>query len=81
MIVVKVWCLSQVLLDINFHNGEYMSNRTKRDNSKEVVEFLSLQNLTDSKQVLKSMMEKFNMTYANAYYFLRKVRNSHKQAV
>lgn len=58
-----------------------MANRTKRDNSKDVVEFLSLQNLTDSKRVIKDMMDKFNMTYANAYYFLRKVRNQHKQAV
>ena len=54
---------------------------TKRDNSKEVVEFLSMQNLSDSKAVLKEMMNKFSMTYANAYYFLRKVRQQHKASV
>jgi hypothetical protein len=58
-----------------------MSNRTKRDNSKDVVEFLSLQNLSDTKTVIKDMMLKFNMTYANAYYFLRKVRSTHKASV
>lgn len=56
-------------------------NRNKRKNAKEVVEFLSLQNLSDSTVVLKAMMEKFNMSYANAYYFFRKVRKSHKEAV
>ena len=56
-------------------------NRNKRDNAKEVVEFLSMQNLTETKSVLKQMMERFNMTYANAYYFLRKVRNEHKASV
>lgn len=55
--------------------------RAKRDNAKEVVEFLSMQNLSETKSVVKQMMEKFNMTYANAYYFLRKVRNAHKASV
>jgi len=56
-------------------------DRSKRKNSKEIVEFLSLQNLSDSTVVLKNMMEKFNMSYANAYYFFRKVRKSHKEVV
>jgi len=58
-----------------------MTNRNKRDNGTEVVQFLSMQNLSDSKKVLKEMMEKFNMSYANAYYFFRKVRNQHKASV
>ncbi len=57
------------------------ATRNKRSNSKDVVEFLNMQNLSDSKTVLKNMQEKFNMSYANAHYFLRKVRNSHKAAI
>jgi len=60
---------------------ENQTNRSKRSNAKEVVEFLSMQNLSDSTVVLKEMMNKFNMSYANAYYFFRKVRKSHKDVV
>lgn len=60
---------------------ENQTSRTKRSNSKDVIDFLSAQNLTDSALVLKEMMEKFSMSYANAYYFFRKVRKSHKDAV
>jgi hypothetical protein len=57
------------------------TNRNKRKNAKDIVDFLSTQNLSDSTVVLKNMMEKFSMTYANAYYFFRKVRKSHKDIV
>lgn len=60
---------------------ENQTNRTKRTNSKDVIDFLATQNLSDSTVVLKGMMEKFSMTYANAYYFFRKVRKSHKDVV
>jgi len=60
---------------------ENQTNRSKRINSKDVLDFLSTQNLADSTVVLKQMMEKFSMTYANAYYFFRKVRKSHKDVV
>lgn len=56
-------------------------NRNKRTNAKEVLDFLSMQNLSESAVVLKTMMEKFSMSYANAYYFFRKVRKSHKDIV